>query len=78
MKDLIEAQFILGIKIFSDRKNKMLAFCQASYIDKIVVKYSIQNSKRGLLPFKHGVTLSMEQCSKTPQDVEEMRHIPYA
>ncbi|KAA0062799.1 gag/pol protein [Cucumis melo var. makuwa] len=26
----------------------------------------------------HGVTLSKEQCPKTPQDVEEMRHIPYA
>ncbi|KAA0058448.1 retrovirus-related pol polyprotein from transposon tnt 1-94 [Cucumis melo var. makuwa] len=26
----------------------------------------------------HGVTLSKEQCPKTPQDIEEMRHIPYA
>jgi len=78
MKDLGEAQFVLGIQIFRDRKNKMLALSQASYIDKIVVKYSMQNSKRGLLPFRHGVTLSKEQCPKTPQDVEEMRHIPYA
>ena len=38
----------------------------------------MQNSKRGLLPFRHGVTLSKEQCSKTPQEVVEMRHIPYA
>ncbi|KAL4033283.1 hypothetical protein IC575_006370 [Cucumis melo] len=78
MKDLGEAQFVLGIQIFRDRKNKTLALSQASYIDKIVVKYSMQNSKRGLLPFRHGVTLSKEQCPKTPQDVEEMRHIPYA
>ncbi|KAA0066490.1 gag/pol protein [Cucumis melo var. makuwa] len=73
MKDLGEAQFVLGIQIFRDRKNKMLALSQASYIDKIVVKYLMQNSKRGLLPFRHGVTLSKEQCPKTPQDVEEMR-----
>ncbi|KAL4016333.1 hypothetical protein IC575_023981 [Cucumis melo] len=78
MKDLGEAQFVLGIQIFRDRKNKMLALSRASYIDKIVVKYSMQNSKRGLLPFRHGVTLSKEQCPKTPLDVEEMRHIPYA
>ncbi|TYK29949.1 gag/pol protein [Cucumis melo var. makuwa] len=64
--------------IFRDRKNKTLALSQASYIDKIVVKFSMQNSKRGLLPFRHGVTLSKEQCPKTPQEVEEMRHIPYA
>ncbi|KAA0051845.1 gag/pol protein [Cucumis melo var. makuwa] len=67
-----------GIQIFRDRKNKTLALSQASYIDKIVVKYSTQNSKRGLLPFRHGLTLFKEQCPMTPQDVEEMRHIPYA
>ncbi|KAA0026286.1 gag/pol protein [Cucumis melo var. makuwa] len=78
MKDLGEAQFVLGIQIFGDCKNKMLALSQASYIDKIVVKYSMQNSKRGLLPFRHGVTLSKKQCPKTPQEVEVMRHIPYA
>ncbi|TYK11956.1 gag/pol protein [Cucumis melo var. makuwa] len=38
----------------------------------------MQNSKRGLLPFRHGVTLSKEQCPKTPQEVKEMRHISYA
>ncbi|TYJ96910.1 gag/pol protein [Cucumis melo var. makuwa] len=65
-------------KIFRDCKNKTLALSQALYIDKIVVKYSMQNSKRGLLPFRHGVTLSKEQCPKTPQEVKEMRHIPYA
>ena len=78
MKYLVEALFVLSIKIFRDRENKKLALSQASYIDKIVVKYSMQNSKRGLLPFKHGVTLSKEQYPKTPQEVEEMRHIPYA
>ncbi|TYK25815.1 gag/pol protein [Cucumis melo var. makuwa] len=78
MKDLGEAQFVLGVQIFRDRKNKMLALSQASYINKIVVKYSMQNSKRGLLPFRHGVTLSKKKCLKTPQEVEEMRHIPYA
>ncbi|KAL4035546.1 hypothetical protein IC575_004248 [Cucumis melo] len=78
MKDLGEARFVLGIQIFRDRKNKTLALSQASYIDKIVVKHSMQNSKKGLLPFKHGVTLSKEQYPKTSQEVEEMRHIPYA
>ncbi|KAL4028265.1 hypothetical protein IC575_011458 [Cucumis melo] len=77
-ESLGEAQFVLGILIFRDRKNIMLALSQASYIDKIVVKYSMQNSKRDLLPFRHGVTLSKEQCPKTPQKVEEMRYIPYA
>ncbi|KAA0026242.1 gag/pol protein [Cucumis melo var. makuwa] len=36
------------------------------------------NSKKGLLPFRHGVHLSKEQCPKTPQEVENIRRIPYA
>src|ERR1051325_2812448 len=67
MKDLGEAQFVLGIQILRDRKNKTLALSQALYIDKLLVKYSMHNSKKGLLPFRHGVHLSKEQCPKTPQ-----------
>ncbi|TYK06123.1 gag/pol protein [Cucumis melo var. makuwa] len=78
MKDLGEAQLVLGIQIFRDRKNKTLALSQASYINKVVVKYSMQNSKKGLLHFRHGVTLSKERCPQTPEEVEEMRYIPYA
>ncbi|TYK14867.1 gag/pol protein [Cucumis melo var. makuwa] len=61
-----------------DRKNKTLALSQATYIDKMLVRYLMQNSKKGLLPFRHGVHLSKEQCLKTPQEVEDMRRIPYA
>ncbi|KAL4035917.1 hypothetical protein IC575_004627 [Cucumis melo] len=60
MKDLEEAQYVLGIQIIRDRKNKTLALSQATYIDKLLVRYSTQNSKKGLLPFRHGVHLSKE------------------
>ena len=41
-------------------------------------RYKKQNSKRGLLLFRHGIHLSREQCLKAPQEVEDMRRIPYA
>ncbi|KAA0063766.1 gag/pol protein [Cucumis melo var. makuwa] len=78
MKDLGEAQYVLGIQIIRDPKNKTLALSQATYIDKMLVRYSMQNSKKGLLPFRYGVHLSKEQCPKTPQKVEDIRRIPYA
>ncbi|KAA0051169.1 gag/pol protein [Cucumis melo var. makuwa] len=78
MKDLEEAQYVLRIQIIRDRKNKTLALSQTTYINKMLVRYSMQNSKKGLLPFRHGVQLSKEQCLKTPQEVEDMRRIPYA
>ena len=51
MKDLGEAAYVLGIQIFRDRKNKYLALSQASYIDKMLVRYVMQDSKKGMLPF---------------------------
>ena len=38
----------------------------------------MQDSKKGMLLFVHGVYLSKEQSPKTPQEVEDMRQYPYA
>ena len=78
MKELGEAQFVIGIQIVKDHKNKSLALSHASYIDKMLVRYSMHNSKRCLLPFRHGIVLFKEQCSKTSREVKEMRQVPYA
>ena len=43
MKDLGEAQHNLGIKVLRDRKNRKLVLSQAAYIDKLLVKYVIQD-----------------------------------
>ena len=38
----------------------------------------MQNSKKGLLPFKHGVPLSNDQRPKTLEEENMMRRVPYA
>ena len=77
MKDLGEANFILGIKLWQDRKNKMLGLSQARYIDKVLEQFSMKNSKKGLLPFRHGVPLSNDQRPKTLEEENMMRQVPY-
>ena len=77
IKYLEEAQFVLGIQIVRNRKNKTLALSQALYIDKMLVWYKMQDSKKWLLSFRHGVHLLKEQSLKTPQEIENMRHILY-
>ena len=77
MKDLGEANFILGIKLWQDCKNKMLGFLQARYIDKVLEQFSIQNSKKELLPFRHGVPLFDDQRPKTQEEESMMRQVPY-
>ena len=78
MKDLGEANFILGIKLWPDHKNKMLGLSQARYINKVLEQFSMQNSKKGLLPFGHGVPLSDDQRPKTQEEVDMTRQVPYA
>ena len=78
MKDLGEASHILGIKLLRDRQKRMLGLSQASYIDEILAKYNMQDSKKGFVPFKVRSSLSANQCPKTSAEIERMRGIPYA
>ncbi|KAL9236070.1 hypothetical protein vseg_010777 [Gypsophila vaccaria] len=78
MKDLGEAQRILGIRIYRDRSKRMLALSQEAYMDKILERFSMTNSKRGYLPMVHGVHLSKSQSPKTPEEIERMSRNTYA
>ena len=78
MKDLGEASFILGIKFYRDRPNRMLGLSQKMYIEEVLKRFSMKNSKRGLVPFRHGIHLSKKMCPSTPEEIERMSKIPYA
>ena len=47
IKDLGEASYILRIKLLRVHKNKILGLSQTAYIDKIIVKFVMHNSKQG-------------------------------
>jgi hypothetical protein len=56
MKGLGEAAHILGIKIYKDRSKMLIELSQDAYIDKIVNRFNMQDSKKGLLSISHGIT----------------------
>uniref|UniRef100_UPI00200E096E Ty1/Copia family ribonuclease HI n=1 Tax=Escherichia coli TaxID=562 RepID=UPI00200E096E len=78
MKDLGEAAYVLGIRIYRDRSRKLLGLSQSTYIDKVLKRFSMQDSKKGFLPMSHGITLSRSQCPSTTEERERMSKIPYA
>ena len=55
-----------------------MGLSQAAYIDKVLTRFSIDNSKKGLLPFRYSLELSKEQCPKTQEEMSRMEGIPYA
>ena len=46
MKELGQASYILGIKLLRGRQNNILGLSQATYINKILVKFTMRNSKK--------------------------------
>ena len=78
MKDLGEAAYILGIKIYRDRSRRLIGLSQNAYIEKILKKYFMENSKRGTIPMQEKLKLSKSQGAETPADKERMQRVPYA
>ncbi|CAL9019506.1 unnamed protein product [Prunus brigantina] len=58
MKDFGEASYILGIKIYRDRSQRIIGLSQSLYIDKVLKRFHMEQSKKGLLPVRHGLHLS--------------------
>ena len=78
MKDLGEAAYILGIKIYRDRSRRLIGLSQSTYLDKILKKFNMDQSEKGFLPVLQGVQLSTAQCLTTAVDREKMSVVPYA
>ena len=78
MKDLGEATYILGIRIYRDRSRKLIGLSQSTYIDKMLKRFSMDLSKRGFIPMVHGKHLSKSMCPWTQEERERMSLIPYA
>ncbi|GJZ04567.1 retrotransposon protein, putative, ty1-copia subclass [Tanacetum coccineum] len=58
MKDLGDAVYVLGIKIYIDRTKRLIGLSQDTYLDKILKRFKMENSKKGNLPLHHGIKIS--------------------
>nr|GEW28005.1 hypothetical protein [Tanacetum cinerariifolium] len=78
MKDLGEASFILGIKNYRDRSKRLIGLSQSAYMNKILKRYKMDNSKRGHIPMQERLDLNKTQGASTPEEVKRMQNVPYA
>jgi hypothetical protein len=42
MKDLVEAAYILGIRIYRDRSKSLIGLIQDTYIDKVLKRFNME------------------------------------
>ncbi|GJV68919.1 retrotransposon protein, putative, ty1-copia subclass [Tanacetum coccineum] len=78
MKDLGDATYILDIKIYKDRTKCLIRLSQDTYLDKILKRSRMENSKKENLPLHHGIKISKYLCPKTHDGLDKMSRVPYA
>src|SRR5579871_329988 len=77
MRDLGEISSYLGIEIKRDRKNRTVSLSQSKYIEDILKKYRMENCRPISTPMDMNKKLSKVMCPKIPEEIEEMKNIPY-
>ena len=77
-KDLGKVAYILSIKIYRDRSRNLIGLSQSTYLDKVLKKFKMDQSKKGFLPVLQGVKLSKTPNPTTAENRKRMKVIPYA
>jgi len=78
MKDMGEANYVIGIEIFRDRSQGLLGLSQKAYINKILERYNMDKCSSGSVPIQKGDKFGLFQCPKNELEKSEMKNIPYA
>ena len=78
MQDLGVAKYILGMEIKRGRTKRKLWLSQRKYVETILQRFNMQDSKPVKVHIPVGVKLPVEECPKTQEEEEDMSHVPYA
>ncbi|GJR39037.1 retrotransposon protein, putative, ty1-copia subclass [Tanacetum coccineum] len=77
-RNLGETAYILGIKIIRDRYKRLIALSQSAYLEKILKKFRMENSKKGYTSIMEKSDYRKSQGAKTPSEVQRTQRVPYA
>ena len=78
MKDLGSAKCILGMKILRDRKAGKLWMSQERYIERMLERFNMKNSKPVSTPLAGHFKLSKRFCPSIEKEKGKMSVIPYS
>ena len=78
MKDLGEANHILGMHIVRNRDKKLLFLSQSGYIDKVLKRFNMEGGKALSTPLPSYVKLSLNDSPKLNEETAKMAKVPYS
>ncbi|GKE50318.1 retrotransposon protein, putative, ty1-copia subclass [Tanacetum coccineum] len=73
MKDLGEAAYILGIKIYRDRLKRLIILCQSAYIE--INRVYMENSKRGTILMQEKLKFSKSHSASIPTEIQRVQNV---
>ena len=77
MKDLGELHFCLGIRIQRNREERSIMMSQTSYIDNVLARFGMTDCKPVTTPMDPGLRLTSAQKKATPEEIVQMKGVPY-
>lgn len=78
MKDIGEAEWILGLQICRDRPNRTLTLCQSQYIESVVRRFNMADANPQWTPCEVGMDLRKPLDPPTADEQLAMKDVPYA
>ncbi|XP_027351457.1 uncharacterized WD repeat-containing protein C2A9.03-like [Abrus precatorius] len=78
MKDLGPTKQILGMKVIRDHSKKLIWLSQEKYIEKILKRFNMDNSKLVSISLTGHFKLSNAQCPTSDEEKTEMSRVPYS
>ncbi|GJX06165.1 putative ribonuclease H-like domain-containing protein [Tanacetum coccineum] len=72
----VKTAFLIGY--LSEEIKAVIGLCQSAYIEKILKRFYMENSKRRSILMQEKLKLSKSQGASTPAEVKRMQNIPYA
>ena len=78
IKDMGEANYVLGVKIVRDCAKKLLGLSQETYIKRMLKHYHMQDSNSMDTHVDKSLSLSRDMCLKTLEEKEKMSRVPNA
>lgn len=78
MKDMGEAQWILGLQISRDRANRTLSLSQSQYVETVLRRFRMHQAAFQPTPCELGQDLRKSTAPATAAEEREMKDVPYS
>ena len=72
IKDIGEASYVIGIKIYRDRPRGILGLSQETYINKVLERFYMKDCSPSVTPIVKGDRFSLNQCPRNDLEREQM------